>query len=433
MNIAGLSFNALPPINIPFRYFLTAPLFVIACAIYLLCYGDLVWLSRWHTSTILLTHGFTLGFITMVMMGAILQLLPVVGAGGVKHVSFVGKVCHLLLTLGTIALMLSFTGASPWIKYFALGALALSFTLYLVSVSLTLLNKLSKGETIQGIQLALAALLVVVALGLLLFTRYLNINVSFFSEISSLTNIHLIWGMGWISLLIISVSFQVIPMFHVAPSFPKRLMKTLPILLFLSLCSVFFIHDSTLGLYIAGGIILLLHCAFAYSLLRILQQRKRKIPDTTVNFWQLSATSLFFITGYYLFPSEMLPLAIQAKSPLLIGAVFIYFFIVSILLGMLLKIMPFLSYTHLQQKCLTNFSAMAFLPNMHDFINKKQGVVLFVLHVLAGTCLIATVIWPSFNPVFSVMLLIEFFWLIFLMLRTCRKYYIANKAIESLP
>ncbi|MEI6894773.1 MAG: hypothetical protein V5789_09100 [Colwellia sp.] len=434
MNISGLSFDALPPIHIPFRYFLTAPLFIIACAIYLLFYGDWMWITRWHPSTILVTHGFTLGFITMIMMGAIIQILPVVGAGGIKHVSIIGKTCHLLLTLGTIALMLALGGVEftsrQWLHIIALVALTLAFTLYLVSIALTLFNRLSRGETIQGIHLALAALLIVVFLGGALFARRLNINI--FPDISTLTNLHLMWGMGWVSLLIISVSFQVIPMFHVAPSFPKKLMKILPVLLFLSLGSVFFIHDSALGLYIAGAVILILHCIFAYSLLRTLQQRKRKIADTTVKFWQLSAISLFLITGYYLLPNEMLPTAIQARSSLLIGAVFIYFFIVSILLGMLLKIMPFLSYSHLQQKCLINFEAMALLPNMHDFINKKQGLILFILHLLTGISLIITILSPSFNPVFASMLLVEFLWLGFLMLKTCRRYFVSNQAIENL-
>lgn len=429
MNISGLSFNALPPIDIPFRYFLTAPLFVIACAIYLFFYGDWVWISRWHPSTMLLTHGFTLGFITMVMMGAIIQLLPVVGAGGVKHVNFIGKTCHTLVSLGTVALMLSFSGVTAaWLKIFALSALAIAFTLYLVSLVLTLLNKLSQGETITGIQLALGALLVVIILGGTLLARHLNIMI--FASVGSLTNIHLLWGIGWISLLVISVSFQVIPMFHVAPSFPKWLMKSLAPLLFFSLCVTFFVHDSEVGLYIVGVAILLLHSVFAFNLLLTLQRRKRKIPDTTVKFWQLSAASLFVITGYYLLPNELLPPFIQAKSSLLMGAIFIYFFVVSILQGMLLKIMPFLSYTHLQQKCLTHFPAMAYLPNMHDFISKKQGEVLFILHLCAGASLLITILWPNFNPLWASLLLMEFLCLLFLMLKTCRRYFTANKAIE---
>ena len=57
----GLSFNALPPIDLPFRFFLTAPIFVILCAVLILLTGESLWLSRWQPSMLALTHGFTLG------------------------------------------------------------------------------------------------------------------------------------------------------------------------------------------------------------------------------------------------------------------------------------------------------------------------------------------------------------------------------------
>ncbi len=57
MNLHGLSFNALPPpIELPFRFFLTAPLFVIACALLILVSGETLFLSRWQPSILALTH-----------------------------------------------------------------------------------------------------------------------------------------------------------------------------------------------------------------------------------------------------------------------------------------------------------------------------------------------------------------------------------------
>ena len=76
MNMSGLSFNALPPIDLPFRFFISAPLFIIACALLILFSGEALWLSRWQANMLALTHGFTLGFLTMVMMGHYYNFCP---------------------------------------------------------------------------------------------------------------------------------------------------------------------------------------------------------------------------------------------------------------------------------------------------------------------------------------------------------------------
>ena len=82
MNLSGLSFNALPTIDLPFRFFISAPIFMLACVGLVFYGGESLWLSRWHPLMLALTHGFTLGFLTMVMLGALLQLLPVIA--GIK-------------------------------------------------------------------------------------------------------------------------------------------------------------------------------------------------------------------------------------------------------------------------------------------------------------------------------------------------------------
>jgi len=74
---AGLSFEQAPPFALPLRFFLTAPLFLLAAA------GLIVWApealaSRWTPQALALTHALTLGFLAMVMLGALMQMLPVV-------------------------------------------------------------------------------------------------------------------------------------------------------------------------------------------------------------------------------------------------------------------------------------------------------------------------------------------------------------------
>ena len=77
MRMSGLALDSLPPIHIPFRFFLTAPWFGILAAMVLLFSGPELWTSHWNPALIGLTHLFTLGFMTMTMLGALFQLLPV--------------------------------------------------------------------------------------------------------------------------------------------------------------------------------------------------------------------------------------------------------------------------------------------------------------------------------------------------------------------
>ena len=79
----GLSFSQAPPILVPFRFFLSAPLFGLLAALLALWYGPSLMDSRWQSSVLALTHLMTLGFLGMAMVGAMMQMLPVVAGSPV--------------------------------------------------------------------------------------------------------------------------------------------------------------------------------------------------------------------------------------------------------------------------------------------------------------------------------------------------------------
>ena len=428
----GLSFNALPPIDLPFRFFLTAPLFVILCALLILFAGETLWLSRWQPSMLALTHGFTLGFITIVMMGALLQLLPVVGGVGIAKPRLIVAVCHSAIVLGTLGLMANFLWPSELLTALTLLLLVCGLGLYIIALALVLIKKLSQGDTIVGFRLAIIALFMVLLLGALLLSQSLpfSVNLSKLPYIFSgkaLTNNHAILGLaGWGSLLIISVSFQVIPMFHVAPHFPKSISRFLPSALF-ALLLLYIIKP-----HLIMAFIVLAHGVFATSLLFVIAKRKRKISDNSILYWQCAALTLLAINVFYFIPETYLPETLAQKKVILIAALYLYLYLVAVIQGMLLKILPFLSFTHLQQRCVSNFLAMQYLPNMHDFLNKKHGQWLFYLHLVSGVILLATILTPSLYWLLSLVLITEFAWLLKLMKTTTSLYYATLDKINSL-
>ncbi len=431
MNFNGMSFNALPPIDLPFRFFLTAPVFVIICALLVFFAGEALWLSRWQPSMLALTHGFTLGFITMVMMGALLQLLPVIGGVGIAKPRLIVLVSHPALVLGTFCLMANFIWPNTLLTVITLLLLVLGLGIYIVAIALVLHKKLSQGDSIVGFRFSIIALFFVVLLGVLMLNLSLPIAIDL-STLSSkftgkaITNSHAVFGLvGWGSLMIISVSFQVIPMFHVAPNFSRNITRYLPkVLFFLLLLFVFYPK-------VIAAFIILVHGVFALSLLFIISKRKRKIQDNTIRYWQLTALSLIILNIFYFSPEAYLPKIVVDNKVILLGAFFIYFYLVAVIQGMLLKILPFLSYTHLQQRCLANFSAMQYLPHMHEFLDKKHGQRLFYLHFITGVILLCTIMFPSIYWLLSLLLIIEFSWLLKIMINVIRLYFSTLNKINS--
>ena len=423
MNMSGLSFDALPPINIPFRYFLIAPVFLILIAIFILYLGPEIWFSRWHPAMLTITHGLTLGFMASVMMGALFQVFPVVGGIGFPKVRLVANISFVGHVLGTSCLMLGFVWPSELIKVLSVLLLGLSFTTYLIAITWVLSKKLSQGVVINGIRLAVFALFVTVLLGIgLLF--------GFFKGDKFFTNLHALWGgLGWGGLLIIAVSFQIIPMFHVAPQFNKMISKYIPIVILSLILLMILLREYTATLIVS---LLIINSLYSISVLYVIHNRKRKIPDTTIKYWQLASVSMFVLLIFFVLSEYVFSGTLKHKQTLLMAAIFIYFYMISIIQGMLLKIIPFLSYSHLQQKCLMNFDAMSLLPNMHGFLNKKHANLLFILHIFSGLSLVFTILYPAFYWLFGILLLLEFTGLLFLMVTAICLYQVCNHKINHL-
>jgi len=197
------------------------------------------------------------------------------------------------------------------------------------------------------------------------------------------------WGLiGWINGLIIAVSFQVIPMFHVTPDFPCWLKRYWPFTLFLSLVGVSLgaLLDSTLIHYASLTIVAVCLIVYAIVGLYLLSLRKRKVSDTRVNFWRLAFTSL--LVSILIFMTAFIgPVEIKESLQILALLVFVFGYLMSVVLGMLIKIVPFLAYLNLQQKALNCLQAMTSLPSMHEIQGPSLSKGLFACYCLTIPCL----------------------------------------------
>jgi hypothetical protein len=405
LTTAGLSLEQAPPISIPFRFFLTAPLFGIAAGLLLVWHGELALLSRWMPATLALTHLLTLGVLAMVMCGALLQMLPVVAGAPVPRVVLVGNLVHPLLSLGTLALVLGLLGhPGPWLTL-GLGLLAGGLLIFLAGVAVALWRVPTPSCTTTGMAGAAFALLVTLGLGLFLGAGLAGWTAA--PPLPLFTSLHLGFGLfGWVLLLLVGVAYQVVPMFQVTPEYPlpmrRRLVPLLLVLLLLWTLTAVAAQQGLLPSWLATGLATSLPGLagaaagwFAIATLRLQGQRRRKVPDLTLRFWRLGLGALLACPPLWLGLTLAGTEATQARLELLLGVLMIAGAALPLLNGMLYKIVPFLCWFHLQHRQLQLMATGVRVPNMKELLPETWALTQFWLSVLALALTLGAVYLPG--------------------------------------
>jgi hypothetical protein len=174
MRTAGLSLEQAPPVHVPFRFFLTAPLFLLAAALLLGWQGEALLASRWSAAALAATHLIVIGFLGQIMCGASLQLLPVIAGAPVPAVEPVGGAVNLLLALGAGLLSWGFLGGGQMALILGASSSGLGFLVFLVFAGAALKRTQGVPQTVWAMRFAFAALLVALCLGLVLTAALLG-------------------------------------------------------------------------------------------------------------------------------------------------------------------------------------------------------------------------------------------------------------------
>jgi hypothetical protein len=391
MNSAGLSFEQAPPFSVPLRFFLTAPRFLVLAALLLLWQGPAIFASRWLPATLALTHLLTLGFMAQVMLGALLQILPVVVGVVVPHPRVTAALIHIPLTLGALALPIAFLSGRPLWFHPALGLLGLSFGVALIAIHLALWRAPVVSGTVIALRCALGALLVTVGLGLSLgcyFGWGLNLPVI------AMTHLHAAWGLvGWTALLVAGVAYQVVPMFQITPPYPSWFVRGFAPLMaaLLVAWSAFVLGGRTIAATLTSAALAVGLAVLAGTTLYLLTQRRRKIGDATLGYWRISMASL--LAGALLWLATLLvpALASAPQVELLLGILLIFGFAVAVINGMAYKIVPFLAWFHLQAQLFRR----AKVPNMKQLLPEARIRRQRWAYLTALLLLLAAAVYPA--------------------------------------
>ncbi|MFZ2163710.1 MAG: hypothetical protein WAW02_15970 [Sideroxyarcus sp.] len=389
--MASLSLDQAPPIGVPLRFFITAPLFAFAAALLLLWQGPEIFSSRWNPAMLGITHMLTLGYMGMIMQGAILQMLPVVAGTPVRRPVLVAAIIHTLGVIGIILLCCGLILGAPLLLQIALPILGTALFLFAALVVITLRRALPQNMTARAMRLAALMLASTVLLGLLLLSNH-----AFgwwLQARETLANLHLSWGLlGWVGLLVAGVAYQVVPMFQLTPAYPLRLTRWLaPVLFLLLLLLAAASHAPALRLVLevllGAGFAL-----FALTTLRLQTRRRRKLPDVSLDFWRGSMASLLLAIALW-FAAQIVPAIRDMHSyGLLLGVLMIAGFAMSVINGMLYKIVPFLVWFHLQSS--RGATSSHAVPNVREILPESRMRWQMRLHFAALCALLAAVIFP---------------------------------------
>ena len=384
---SSLSLDQAPPLKIPLRFFITSPIFGLLAGLFILGFVTSLQ-ARSSLSVVVLTHLITLGFLAMTMLGALFQMLPVTAGVTIKYQQIIAPLVHGLLTIGLLLFAYGFYYYQSALMTVAMAVLLSAFLIFIVAIASTLKNAKNVTPTIKAFIGALASLLVA-----LLLAGYLvlsHANTGFSEHHQAILYTHIIFSLlGWVAMLIIGVSYQVIPMFYVADSYPELYTKYAIKVMFILLIGLGFalvINNSALYLLFKVFIALML-ADYAITTIGLLLKRKRKIVDTTTYYWYFAM--LMLLTSIVVsVANEWLNIS-QLNT--LVVVVFIYGFAMSVITGMMYKIVPFLVWFHLTNEGYMN------MPTMNELIGKKLTTIQFILHVLTLLSMVAFVFNSSFQ------------------------------------
>jgi len=415
---AGLSFEQAPPFSLPLQFFLSAPLFLLAAAL-LVVLDPASLASRWTPQALALTHALTLGFLAMAMLGALMQMLPVVAGSPLPRLRAVAWLTQRPLALGTLALMTGFLSTESIAFGIAIVLLAIGFAVFLAAAAVSLVRATSN-VTVWGMRLAVLSLGLTFILGLTLALMRAGVWIP--PARAAALAAHLAFGLlGWVLLLVVGVPFQVVPMFQITPPYPPLLGRWLTPGLFVLLL----IHAVAPGLPPRAGVLVEAGFAagillFAVATLGLQTRRRRKLPDVTLDFWRLGMASLIASVTVWTVAQFSPAWADSDVYPLLLAVLFIGGFAVSVVNGMLYKIVPFLAWFHLQAQLQARAGS---IPTMKDMIAEGRTRWQFRFHLVACGLLTAGLFWPLLTRTGGLMLALSALLLQINLLSAVRRFY----------
>ena len=336
-----------------------------------------------------LVHMLTLGFLTMVIMGASLQLVPVIIAAPLRATRLLRW--QYPVYAGGVALLLSgFWWMLPALMIAGGSLIVLAVLHYIIVLAITFARADKRPLTVYFLITSLVYLGIVVCLGL---TAALNLQFGFLAAATDrLLLAHITLGVvGWLTTTLIGVSYTLARLFALAHGHNDHLGRIIFWLLNAGIISLALGFSlAWLPLIIAGGLVLTAAAwLFGYDYLQLLRARNRKMLDVTQYHAIASVVYLMLL----------IPLGASAAifgwgNPEILaalGLVALLGWLGQSIIGYLYKIVPFLIW----HERYGPFVGKKKVPLMREMLHERWA---WVSWWLINMGLIATIAACLFNP-----------------------------------
>lgn len=359
-----------PPFRLIAPFFIVGVLFYLFGAVFALFFEPDS-LSYLDNTVIALVHLFLLGFVMMIIFGAMAQLVPVVLEVGHFGVEFFYIIWPLLL-IGTALMVFGFVYAPALLPYGGVIVLV-SMMIFILDIVLTLKKVKKFNFAMLSIVIANTFLFFGVIIGIILALGYAGqLDV----DTKALLKGHVYLVVGYIMVTIMGLSMVLIPMFGLSHNFSWK-----PVKIALSMISVGVvfvviasIFDVVVFEYLGYILSILALFIYFYQIITLYTSRARKEHDIYALslYFSYSALIVSLILGIvYLF--------IGGDSILLsCGWLMITGFFGSLITGHLYKIVPFLIWFE-------RFSPLVGkqkIPMLADIVPKKSANTQLIFSVI---------------------------------------------------
>ena len=394
MSAAGLSTkNAPSPMVVLPHYALGAIAFIIASVLMFFAAGDLT-ASYIGPKVLSITHIFILGWVTMIIFGALYQLIPVVME--VKLYSeTMAYVSLVSLTLGTALMSWGF-----WQSYTAPGMMKhIGGTFLIISMLFFVINvllsaKQTVNKTIENKFIVTSAfwLLATVLFGIFML---FNVSLNWVSMSGiELLKIHVLMGfVGWFMLLIIGVASTLMPMFFIAHQLNKKCLERSYIAINLGLVigviGLFMFPNASFinlfGLPIFAG--MMMFFKYNYSAYK---KRLRKKLDIGMKLSVLAFIifAISIILGISTLVISSINMGLSSTVYLSFGASLILGFFTILILGQMYKTLPFIVWLQNYQDKVGKFT----IPLPNDIYSEKVADAHYYTVIIAITSLLTGIL-----------------------------------------
>lgn len=356
---------------LPFSFMITAFLALFVFTILIIVAGPLLDVATIRSPLgIGAMHLFILGFATMLAMGAVYQLVPVV-INGTLFSNKLGIINYFMYTSGSVGLLIGFFQFNPIVLISSAILAVVGVIIFVVNISLTIAKAKAFNSILFATVSSFIYLLLTVFTGLLMG---LNFSFGFLgTSHTSLLAAHIWFGLiGWFMFLIVGYSFKMLPMFYLAHGQSVKLQKWVLILFHVSLLLITMNFFLQLGFFVTIVGLITFFVAlglYRYHIYEIQQKKFKRNPGKGITLTVYVVNAFIFIVGLVIVALMIKPELFGSLSFLTaISVIYLFGWLGVTILGYLSKIVPFLWWTFRFGDRVGKEN----VPSLHDMIDERK-------------------------------------------------------------